>query len=140
MPSRRVCHASARVSCLAIMLLSGVAGLLDWDEITVARGTWQVLVALSEFICGVTGVLGAIEFWRGQIRARSLASLWAAGALVAATVAPRAYDTSAAWSADLLSGIGTALVVIPVTWYVRHTISSRARTAEGDIRDGPMVP
>ena len=122
------------------MLLSGVAGLLDWDEITVARGTWQVLVALSEFICGVTGVLGAIEFWRGQLRARSLATLWAAGALVAAAVAPRAYDASAAWSADLLSGIGTALVVIPVAWYVRHAISSRARTAEGDIHDGPAVP
>jgi hypothetical protein len=107
---------------------TGLNGLYTGaQDIRDAPNALATIVAVFSILMGIAGIAGAVLIWRQDRRAIAPLAVWAASAVGASTLAPRAYAAEAGWPAALLGGIMTAAVVVAIVVYTRWRLGVTAR-------------
>ena len=102
-------------------LYSGAQDMRD------APNALATTVAVFSILMGIGGIAAAALIWRQDRRAIAPLAVWAASAVGASTLAPRAYAPEAGWPAAILGGIMTAAVVVAIVVYTRWRLGVTAR-------------
>jgi hypothetical protein len=106
---------------------TGINGLYDGvTDFARAPNTLATVVAVLKLIMGVTGLSAAWLIWRHDRRATPLIIVWGASAIGAAVLAPRAYAPEVGWTAAILAGVTTAVLVVTIVLYARWRLSVTA--------------
>jgi energy-converting hydrogenase Eha subunit C len=127
---------AAQIASLAVLLVTGIMGLVNNDGLRLARTPVERLVGIAVIGYGVTGLLAGTGYLARWAWTRHVVVLWAVATVTAAT-APTAWDQTTPWYATMLAGLGALAIVLPVVIHVRRALLIAVTQAAGKIRDAP---
>lgn len=115
---------------VAVLIIASTAASALWDgwrDLIGAVTILQWVVGVAVVVYTIAGLTTLLALWQKGRWITLPAATWAVACILAGGVAPVAYG-GAGWAVGSFSGMATALIVVPVVYFLnRQEISRRAR-------------